>query len=90
MQPSLSDIATYLDAYLGSARFPQDQNGIYHPTQHLIQRIGVALEPWPDIVMWVKRERLDALFLHLLFFRQTAKSHETGAFLAFLELMVYN
>lgn len=64
MQPSLNDIATYLDAYLGSVRFPQDQNGIYHPTQHLIQRIGVALEPWPDIAMWVRRERLDALFLH--------------------------
>jgi putative NIF3 family GTP cyclohydrolase 1 type 2 len=64
MQPFLTDIATYLDTYLGSGRFSQDQNGIYHPTQHLVQRIGVALEPWSDIVTWVRRERLDALFLH--------------------------
>ncbi len=64
MQISLTDIATYLDSCLGSTRFPQDQNGIYRPSQHPVQRIGVALEPWPDIALWVRREHLDALFLH--------------------------
>jgi putative NIF3 family GTP cyclohydrolase 1 type 2 len=64
MQIALSDIATYLDSYLGSTRFPHDQNGIYHPSQRPIQRIGIALELWPDLAQWVQHERLDALFLH--------------------------
>ena len=62
--PTMVDIASYLDFYLGSERFLRDQNGIYRPTQHPVRRIGVALEPWSDIGMWVRHERLDALFLH--------------------------
>ncbi|MBA2391519.1 MAG: Nif3-like dinuclear metal center hexameric protein, partial [Ktedonobacteraceae bacterium] len=62
--PTLDNIATYLDTYLGSMRFPHDQNGIYRPSQRPVQRIGLALEPWPDIALWVQQERLDALFLH--------------------------
>ncbi len=61
---SLDDIATYLDTYLGSTRFPHDQNGIYRPSQRPLQRIGLALEPWPQIALWAQQERLDALFLH--------------------------
>ena len=64
MSLSLAAIASYLDSYLGSARFPNDQSGIYHASTCAIRRIGLAIEPWTEIGAWVRQERLDALFLH--------------------------
>ena len=66
MRPSLTltFLATYLDNYLGSAHFLHDQHGVYRPSQRPIKRIGLALEPWSEIGLWVREERLDALFLH--------------------------
>lgn len=67
MFPTFSTIATYLDATLMSSRFPDDQNGIYRPSSppsRPVRRIGLAIEPWPDIGEWVREQRLDALFLH--------------------------
>ena len=61
---TLTDIATYLDAYLDSSHFPDDQNGIYRPSSRPITRIGLAIEPSVDIGEWVKHQHLDALFLH--------------------------
>ena len=61
---SLQEIADYLDSYLESASFPDDQNGIYLSSDRRVKRIGVALEPWKGIGEWVRRERLQALFLH--------------------------
>ncbi|HEV2654534.1 MAG TPA: hypothetical protein VGT82_06225, partial [Ktedonobacteraceae bacterium] len=64
MQLSLATIAADLDQFFVSARFPQDRNGIYRPSQRPVSRIGLALEPWSGIGAWVRAERLDALFLH--------------------------
>lgn len=60
----LAAIADYLDSYLGSADIPNDQNGIYRPSQHTVKRIGLAIEPWIGIEKWVQHNHLDALFLH--------------------------
>ncbi len=64
MELSLATIAADLDQFFASARFPQDQNGIYRPSQRPVRRIGLALEPWSGIGAWVREERLDTLFLH--------------------------
>ena len=62
--PSLVTFANYLDSYLGSAVIPDDQNGIYHPSERRVRRIGLALEPWAGMNVWVQQKNLDALFLH--------------------------
>ncbi len=64
MTLTLAAIADYLNSYLGSADIPNDQNGIYRPSQRPVKQIGLAIEPWTGIGEWVQRERLDALFLH--------------------------
>lgn len=64
MHLTLSAIAHYLDTCLDSSRFPDDQNGIYHSTNHPIKRIGLAIEPWSGIATWINDKQLDALFLH--------------------------
>ena len=64
MKLSLATLAADLDQFFASARFSQDQNGIYRPSQRPVSRIGLALEPWSGIGAWVREERLDALFLH--------------------------
>ena len=61
---TLASIANYLNSYLGSADIPNDQNGIYRPSQQPVKRIGLAIEPWAGIEAWVEQERLDAIFLH--------------------------
>ncbi len=64
--PTLNQIAAYLDRTLGSEHFPHDQESIYFaPSSPApIDRIGLAVEPWPGIERWVQQQRLDALFLH--------------------------
>ena len=64
MNLSLQALATYLDSYLGTTNIPGDQHGIYRPSQRIIKRIGLALEPWTGIDIWVRQKNLDALFLH--------------------------
>ena len=49
LQLSLATIAADLDQFFASARFHQDQNGIYRPSQRPVGRIGLALEPWSGI-----------------------------------------
>ncbi len=41
-----------------------DQNGWFLPMDRPVRRLGLALEPWPELENWVAAERLDALFLH--------------------------
>ncbi|GCE22490.1 Nif3-like dinuclear metal center hexameric protein [Dictyobacter kobayashii] len=62
--PSLEAMALYLDSYLDTARFPDDEHGIYHAGKRTVGRIGLAIEPWPAIGQWVGEQELDALFLH--------------------------
>jgi hypothetical protein len=49
LELSLVVLAADLDQFFASARFPQDQNGIYRPSQRPVGRIGLALEPWSGI-----------------------------------------
>lgn len=62
--PTLAELAQFLDDYFAVARYNDDQGGVYHPSERHVRRIGVALEPWPQIDAWVRDARLDALFLH--------------------------
>ncbi len=62
--PTLHDLEQFLNAYFAVERFGDDQGGVYHPSKRQVVRIGLALEPWPQIEQWVRDARLDALFLH--------------------------
>lgn len=63
--PKLADLNTYLQTLLLVDRFPlNEQGGIYRASDRPIQRIGLALEPSPQLPGWVRSERLDALWLH--------------------------
>lgn len=60
----LQTLEVYLSVLLDAEKFVGDQNGIYHPSPRPVGRLGLALEPPSDAAAWVRRERLDALFLH--------------------------
>jgi len=60
----LNNLAQFLNRFFTIDRFENDQGGIYRASERLVQRLGLALEPWPDIATWVEREQLDALWLH--------------------------
>ncbi|WP_375445234.1 Nif3-like dinuclear metal center hexameric protein [uncultured Fibrella sp.] len=61
----LNDILAHLADIFATDRFPiSERGGLYNPSGRPVQRIGLALEPWPDIANWVRSERLDALWLH--------------------------
>lgn len=60
----LNDIAAFLDQLFHSARYGDDQHGVYRASDRPVRRLGLALEPWPGLGAWVVAERLDALWLH--------------------------
>lgn len=62
--PELTEVARFLDHFLAIDQYTDDQHGVYGHSARLIQRIGLALEPWPGLRRWAEQERLDALFLH--------------------------
>ncbi len=64
MTISLQALADYLDSYLGVANIPNDTHGVYRPSDRVVHRIGLVLEPWTGIETWVGKKHLDALFLH--------------------------
>lgn len=48
---------------------PQEQGGLYGCTDPVLaeqplQRVGLALQPWPGLADWVATHRIDALWLH--------------------------
>jgi putative NIF3 family GTP cyclohydrolase 1 type 2 len=61
---AVADIARFLDRFLAVECFGEDQGGVWRPSERLVRRIGLALEPWPGIGSWVERQHLDAVFLH--------------------------
>nr|WP_290226090.1 Nif3-like dinuclear metal center hexameric protein [Trichocoleus desertorum] len=61
---SLDQLAHFLDQFLLAKQFELDPNGIYRPSTRSIQRLGLALEPWPYLRQWAIATQLDALFLH--------------------------
>lgn len=64
MSVNLEQLQQFLDRCLAVDQFEADQGGIYHPSLRPIQRIGLALEPAPQLAEWVRHHQLDALFLH--------------------------
>lgn len=61
---SLESIALFLDAYFTVETYPDDANGVYHPTERSVKRLGLALEPNPDVYTQLDALECDALFLH--------------------------
>lgn len=62
---TINHIAEFLEDELAVHRFPADERGgVYHPSDQPVQRIGLVLEPFPDLAKWVTEMDLDALWLH--------------------------
>ena len=62
--PSLDTLACFLDGHFEVEHYPDDTNGVYHPAERNIKRLGLALEPSPKLYTWAEANGLDALFLH--------------------------
>lgn len=63
--PNLIELTLFLETALATHRYAAgEQGGIYVPSDRPICRIGLALEPPPDVADWVRRNNLDALWLH--------------------------
>ncbi|GAB3552725.1 Nif3-like dinuclear metal center hexameric protein [Spirosoma fluminis] len=61
----LNDLDEFLRNEFHAARYPAtEQGGVYHESQRPIQKVGLALESFPDLLTWVRTEQLDALWLH--------------------------
>lgn len=57
-------LSQFLDQLFDVQQFGEDQGGVYRTSRRPIQRLGLALEPWPQLAAWASAEHLDALFLH--------------------------
>lgn len=54
-----------LEKFFQAHRYPPDERGgVFHGSTRPIARLGLALEPTPELNEWVFREKLDALWLH--------------------------
>ncbi len=62
---SLNEIGQFLAEALNINRYPPDeQGGIFKPSARPVARLGLALEPFPGVGVWVHNNRIDALWLH--------------------------
>ena len=62
---SLNHFADFLQTELQTSRYAgTEPGGIYHPGKRPIQRIGLVLEPFPDLPAWVSEAQVDALWMH--------------------------
>ena len=61
---TLADLETFLSDFLLAGQFDGDQNGIYRASNRQLKKLGLALEPPPNISGWILQNKLDALFLH--------------------------
>ncbi len=62
--PLLAELAAFLDELLEVARTPDDAGGIVRASERPITRLGMVLEPWPEIGRWAHDNAIDALFIH--------------------------
>lgn len=61
----LDKITHFLWNEFHTDRYPEtEQGGIYRAASWPIQRIGLALEPFPGVSAWVQETQIDALWLH--------------------------
>jgi putative NIF3 family GTP cyclohydrolase 1 type 2 len=62
---TLQALADFLaDQFITDRYPPHEQGGIYHPSDRTVTRLGLALEPFPGIGDWVRKNQFDALWLH--------------------------
>lgn len=62
---SLTGLNEFLRNEFSVDRYPaNEQGGVYRPSERPIRRLGLALEPFPDLKKWINEEQLDALWLH--------------------------
>ena len=62
----LDEIEAFLDDVLDVRRydFGDDVGGIYRTSEAPVRRMGLALEGSPELAVWARQQKLDALFLH--------------------------
>lgn len=61
----LYELAAFLHRYLRCDRYPaEEQGGVFRGSERVVRRLGVALEPTPELADWVRENALDALWLH--------------------------
>ncbi len=61
---NLEEMARFLDWFFQVHRYSEAVGGICRSSSRPIHRIGLLLEPFPEMSTWVARHRLDAIFLH--------------------------
>lgn len=58
-------LVEFLDRFFNVDRYPEEERGgIYRVSDRPICRLGLALEPIPQIDYWITKNQIDALFLH--------------------------
>ncbi|MBD1842971.1 Nif3-like dinuclear metal center hexameric protein [Cyanobacteria bacterium FACHB-63] len=58
-------LVEFLDRFFSVDRYPEEERGgIYRVSDRPIRRLGLALEPIPQIDYWITKNQIDALFLH--------------------------
>lgn len=61
----IDEVVRYLQTEFATERYPQsEQGGIYRPSNRMIQKLALALEPGPGLTNWIVEHRCDALYLH--------------------------
>ena len=58
--PSLNSLAIFLNRYFATENYPDDTNGVYQPSERAVKRLGLALEPSPELYPWAEANGLDA------------------------------
>ena len=61
----LTDLADFLGNTFAVYRYPaNEQGGVYQPNNRPVQRLGLAVEPFPGLAHWIADNQLDAIWLH--------------------------
>ncbi|MFD1143091.1 Nif3-like dinuclear metal center hexameric protein [Larkinella insperata] len=66
----VSELTAFLTSFFNTVRYPPDeQGGVYErpnaaASDRPLHRLGLALEPGPDLPAWLHENRIDALWLH--------------------------
>ncbi|KAM3093227.1 Nif3-like dinuclear metal center hexameric protein [Phormidesmis sp. 146-35] len=61
---TLEEMARFLNWFFGVHRYSEEVGGIYRSSSRPVHRVGLLLEPFPEISAWVSHQQLDAIFLH--------------------------
>jgi putative NIF3 family GTP cyclohydrolase 1 type 2 len=62
---SVDDIARWLRTRLTTERYaPDEQGGVYRSSKRIVTRLGIVLEPFSGIGDWVRKNEIDAIWIH--------------------------